>query len=97
MGESPTGAASVAERAESDLPNWRVIGALAGRRIIITRAPEQSEELQRLLEELGAEVLFLPMVVFLDPEDTEDLDRAIDSLGKFHWLIFTSANAARFF
>jgi uroporphyrinogen III methyltransferase / synthase len=73
------------------------VGALAGRRIIITRAPEQAGELLRCLQEFGAEVLFLPMVVFLDPEDTEDLDRAIDSLGKFHWLIFTSVNATRFF
>lgn len=70
---------------------------LEGRRIVITRAPEQSGELQLLLEQLGAEVLFLPMVRFLDPEDTADLDMAIDSLGDFAWLVFTSANAGRFF
>jgi uroporphyrinogen-III synthase len=73
------------------------VGALSGRRIVITRAPEQATELQRRLQELGAEVLFLPMVRFLDPEENDELDHAIDSLAEFDWLIFTSANAARFF
>jgi uroporphyrinogen-III synthase len=73
------------------------VGALSGRRIVITREPEQATELQRRLQELGAEVLFLPMVRFLDPEETDELDHAIDSLAEFDWLIFTSANAARFF
>jgi uroporphyrinogen-III synthase len=70
---------------------------LAGRRVVVTRAPEQSEELRRRLEELGAEVFFLPMVRFLDPEDSSALDGAIDSLDEFDWLLFSSANAARFF
>jgi uroporphyrinogen-III synthase len=70
---------------------------LAGRRIVITRAPEQAAELSQRLQELGAEVMFLPMVRFVDPEATGDLDRAIDLLAEFEWLIFTSANAVRFF
>jgi len=70
---------------------------LAGRRIVITRAHDQVDEFARHLQELGADVLFLPMVRFLDPEDTRDLDRAIGSLGEFDWLVFTSANAVRFF
>jgi uroporphyrinogen III methyltransferase/synthase len=71
--------------------------ALGGRRIVITRAPEQTTDLVQCLRGLGAEVFFLPMVRFLDPETTDDLDRAIDSLGKFEWLVFSSANAVRFF
>lgn len=70
---------------------------LAGRRIVVTRAPEQSKELRERLEELGAEVVMLPMVRFLEPENTRELDRAIRSLDKFDWLIFTSANAVTFF
>jgi uroporphyrinogen III methyltransferase / synthase len=80
---------------ESPRPNGA--GALFGRRIVVTRAPEQAGELLQRLEGLGAEVLFLPMVRFLDPEDAGELDRAIDSLDGFDWLIFSSANAARFF
>src|SRR5260370_41285625 len=41
--------------------------------------------------------MVLPMVRFLEPEETVDLDRAIRSLEEFDWLIFTSANAVAFF
>jgi len=64
---------------------------------VVTRAASQSKELRERLEELGAEVLLLPLVRFLEPEDTADLDRAIHALEKFDWLIFTSANAVTFF
>jgi uroporphyrinogen III methyltransferase / synthase len=71
--------------------------ALEGRRIVITRAPEQAEDLVRRLTDLGAEVLPLPMVRFVEPRDSADLDRAIAALNDFNWVIFTSANAVRFF
>ena len=64
---------------------------------MVTRAPAQSTELRERLKELGAEVISLPLVHFLEPEDTADLDRAIHSLEQFDWLVFTSANAVTFF
>jgi uroporphyrinogen III methyltransferase / synthase len=70
---------------------------LEGRRIVITRAAEQAKELRERLEELGAEVLSLPLIRFLEVENKSDLDRAIRSLGDFDWLIFTSTNAVTFF
>jgi uroporphyrinogen III methyltransferase/synthase len=72
---------------------------LAGRRIVVTRSPEQSAELARKLEDLGAEVLLLPMVRFTEPppERLAELDEAIRALADFDWLLFTSANAVRFF
>jgi uroporphyrinogen-III synthase len=71
--------------------------ALEGRRIVVTRAPEQARELVERLKELGAEVVLLPMVRFLEPEGTAALDTAIRGLDSFDWLIFTSANAVNFF
>ena len=53
---------------------------LEGRRVIVTRAPEQSKELLERLEELGAEAVLLPLVRFVEPENTADLDQAIRSL-----------------
>jgi uroporphyrinogen III methyltransferase/synthase len=70
---------------------------LEGKRIVITRAPDQAQEFQRRLENLGAEVLLLPVVSFSAPADTAPLDRAIGSIETFDWVVFTSANAARFF
>ena len=70
---------------------------LIGKRIVITRAVEQSRDLKERLETLGATVLLLPAVSFSEPGDVTDLDRAIRSLESFDWILFTSVNAVRFF
>jgi uroporphyrinogen III methyltransferase / synthase len=71
--------------------------ALAGKRIVLTRAPEQARELSHVLEGMGAEILLLPMVVFAPPEHTEALDSALRKLDGFRVILFTSQNAVRFF
>jgi uroporphyrinogen-III synthase len=70
---------------------------LEGKRIVVTRAVEQARNLLARLENMGATVLLFPAVSFSEPSDTADLDRAIRSLAEFDWILFTSANAARFF
>ena len=70
---------------------------LAGRRVVVTRAPEQAGELIRELEQLGAQVLLLPAVAFSDPAGPAPLDQAIASFAQFDWLLFTSRNAVHFF
>ena len=65
--------------------------------MVVTRAPEQSGELIRQLEELGAEVLHLPVVRYEPPLDSGPLERAVADLASFDWLILTSQNAVRFF
>ena len=70
---------------------------LDGKRIVVTRAIDQSRELKNRLENLGAVVLLLPAVSFSEPFDTTDLDRAIRAIESFDWILFTSANAVKFF
>lgn len=70
---------------------------LEGKRIVVTRAIEQARDLKGRLEAMGAVVLLFPAVSFSEPADTAELDRAIRSLDAFDWILFTSANAARFF
>ncbi len=72
-------------------------GPLEGKRIVLTRAVEHARELKARLENMGAIVLLFPAVSFSEPCETSDLDRAIHSLGAYDWILFTSANAARFF
>ncbi|HEV2489655.1 MAG TPA: uroporphyrinogen-III synthase [Candidatus Acidoferrales bacterium] len=73
-------------------------GALAGKRIVITRAPGQGEGLRlQLAKNYGAQVIELPCVEFREVEDSGPLDDAIRSLSEFSWLLFTSQNAAKFF
>ena len=70
---------------------------LAGLRIVVTRAPEQSRDLTQQLSNLGADVISLPAIAFEEPHDLQPLDAAIQQLANFDWLLFTSSNAARFF
>ena len=70
---------------------------LAGVRIVVTRAIEQARDLKTRLEDMGATVLLFPAVSFSEPSDTAGLDGAIQSISRFDWILFTSANAARFF
>jgi uroporphyrinogen-III synthase len=72
-------------------------GPLEGKSIVVTRAVEQARDLKARLEKMGATVLLFPAVSFSEPRDTSALDRAIQSLAEFHWILFTSVNAARFF
>lgn len=69
---------------------------LAGKRIVVTRAPEQAQELVDALENLGAEVLLMPTVSFAPPENSSELDAAMKNKKDFDWILFTSQNAVRF-
>lgn len=68
-------------------------GPLAGRRILVTRRPEQAAGLTATLAEAGAEVVELPLIAIEPPEDTSALDAALRRLHAYDWLVFTSANA----
>jgi uroporphyrinogen-III synthase len=68
-------------------------GTLAGRRVVVTRRPEQAAGLVRLLEERGAVVLEAPVTAIGVPEDCAPLDAALRRLDAFEWVVFTSANA----
>jgi uroporphyrinogen-III synthase len=70
---------------------------LAGKCIVVTRAPDQARELIEALELVGAEVLLLPAVCFAAADDWTVLDEALRKIAEFDWLLFTSRNAIRFF
>jgi uroporphyrinogen III methyltransferase/synthase len=69
------------------------VGPLAGRRIAVTRRPEQAGTLVARLAELGADVVELPTVAIVPPEDWRPLDDALRQLHRYDWIVFTSANA----
>jgi uroporphyrinogen III methyltransferase / synthase len=66
---------------------------LAGKRIVVTRAVEQSSALFEKLSASGAIPISLPVVSFAPPPDSAPLDAALLQLQGFDWIIFTSANA----
>jgi len=66
---------------------------LRGRRIAVTRAREQADELARALEALGAQVIAAPMIRIEPLSDLAPLGAALTQLSRYAWLVFTSQNA----
>jgi len=80
-----------------DSLNWFEKRALFGRTVVVTRARAQASELVRRLSDLGAACLESPTIKVVPPEDWSPLDAAIDNLGTYDWLVFTSVNGVSFF
>ncbi len=68
--------------------------ALAGKCVVVTRAPHQADELCAALEVRGAVPVRIPTVAIRSDESMPELDAALASLPAFAWTVFTSANAA---
>jgi len=71
--------------------------SLSGRRIVVTRASEQTGALRDRLLELGAEVVELPLIQVSAQIDKQNLADCLLELGGYDWIIFTSPNGVRFF
>jgi uroporphyrinogen III methyltransferase/synthase len=65
---------------------------LFGKRIVVTRSREQAAELVEMLEELGAEPITAPAIRIAPTDEPEAMDQAAADIGRFDWVIFTSAN-----
>jgi uroporphyrinogen-III synthase len=70
---------------------------LAGRRVLITRAPHQASELAARLRVLGAETILIPTIEIVSPSSFAALNEALGQLASFDVVVFTSANAVRAF
>ncbi|NLF29848.1 MAG: uroporphyrinogen-III C-methyltransferase [Planctomycetes bacterium] len=71
---------------------WRRRLPLGGATVLVTRAATQASGLVGPLRELGAAVVEAPTLA-IEPIDTcGALDAAIDAIGTYAWLAFTSAN-----
>ena len=70
---------------------------LEGRTVIVTRAASHAEELTKVLEGYGANVIACPTIEIRELDNYERLDDALDHLYGYDWLILTSANGVEFF
>jgi len=83
-----------------DRLRWWDSGPLFGRRVVVTRAKEQSASMVDALGEEGAEALEFPAIAFEEPTDAAPLARSLDALreGRYAVAVFTSHNGVdRFF
>jgi len=69
--------------------------ALAGKRIVVTRAAAQAIELLKALQQAGAIPILLPVIRILPAENLALLDYELGQLNDFDWILFTSQNAVR--
>jgi len=77
--------------------DWFEKRPLFGKRIVVTRTREQASDLVAKLEEYGAEC-FEYSTIHIEPvDDYSLLDRAIERIGEYQWLLFTSLNAVTYF
>jgi hydroxymethylbilane synthase len=70
---------------------------LAGRRVVVTRAAQQAGELSARLQNLGADVIELPVIDLAPPAAPGPLRDAVRNVDQYDWIIFTSVNGVRFF
>ena len=70
---------------------------LIGQRIGITRPARQADSAIAACLELGAEPVLVPAIEILPPDDWSNVDTALQRVGEFDWLVFTSANGVQFF
>jgi uroporphyrinogen III methyltransferase/synthase len=69
------------------------VGRLHGRRILITRARHQADDLARRLREEGAIVSHVPVIAIQKPPSYDALDARLRDLASYRWVVFTSQNA----
>jgi uroporphyrinogen-III synthase len=69
--------------------------SLQGKRIIVSRAKEQAGSLSQLLEAKGAEVIEIPFIEIRPAQSYEALDKALENVLNYDWLILTSVNGVK--
>jgi len=84
--------------ATAAVPSWFEQRPLFGRRILLTRpSDERSCELATWFSQLGADVLEQPAIRIDPPADWEPVDRAIQDIDRYDWLVFSSRNGVEYF
>lgn len=73
---------------------WFEDKPLFGQRVLVTR--EHSEGFEPL-EDLGAEIVEFHTIRIVPPDDWSELDRAIEKIDSYNWLVLTSVNGVKFF
>ena len=77
--------------------NWFETKPLFGKKIVVTRAREQASDFLAGLRELGANCIEFPTIEIIPPDDWAPLDKSIEEIGEYSWLLFTSVNGVKYF
>jgi uroporphyrinogen III methyltransferase/synthase len=73
---------------------WYEEKPLFGHRILVTR---ERVEGFHVLEDLGAEIIEFPTLEIVPPDTYQEMDKMLEQVEKYNWLIFTSRNGVKYF
>lgn len=79
------------------LIRWAESRPLWGVRAAVTRPADQSAALMESLQRAGADVIVTPTIRVQPREMSPVIEREIEALGAYDWVVFTSANGVRAF
>ena len=77
--------------------NWFEDRPLFGRRFVVTRSSAQNGEMKSRLQNMGADVLELPLIKILPTQNKKLVAEVFAGIATYEWAVFTSANGAREF
>ena len=80
----------------SDKLQWFGRGPLSGKRVLVTGTRYISKELEEELAPLGAETVTISLIESR-PMWTEEIRQALDQIGLYGWMVFTSSNGVDLF
>jgi len=72
--------------------SWFQERPLFGTSILVAGSKRTASKLRQNLSVLGAEVLTQPAIRVTEPVDWSPVDGALDQLGQYDWIVFTSGN-----
>lgn len=77
--------------------HWAEDRPLGTMKIAVTRPKDRSSALAEKLAELGAEVALMPAIETAPIEDNTRLEEALDRIGEYSWIVFTSVAGVQTF
>ena len=80
---------------ERESIRWFDRSPLFGKRVLITRPREQTQEFCDALYEVGAQPVVAPTIAIGPPDDLAAFSEATTTLGTYAWIVFTSQNGVR--
>jgi len=77
--------------------NWYESKPLFGKRVVVTRSRDQASVFAEMLIDRGATTIEFPTIDVVPPASWAELDSALNAIETYNGIIFTSANAIKFF
>lgn len=75
-----------------DKLKWFEDKPLFGRTVLVTRSRKQASSAVKSLRSLGASCIELPTIRIEPPHSFEGLDKSVNDISGFDWIVFTSVN-----